>query len=67
MVRSGTTDITDELDDLVAPRGYHVRALTDEMFEIETLQGHVAYRGDASKVRRWLCDKRIRFQHATRP
>ena len=27
MVRSGTTDITDELDDLAAPRGYHMRAL----------------------------------------
>jgi len=26
MVRSGTTDITDELDDLAAPRGYHMRA-----------------------------------------
>ena len=27
MVRSGTTDITDELDDLAAPRRYHMRAL----------------------------------------
>ena len=57
------TDSTSELGsliDLARPRGFHVSAAADEIFEVEeTLTGRCVFHGTAVQVHRWLQEKPI--------
>jgi hypothetical protein len=57
------TDSTSELGsliDLARPRGFHVSAAADEIFEVEEkLTGRCVFHGTAVQVHRWLREKPI--------
>jgi hypothetical protein len=58
-----TTDSTGELGSLInlaRPRGFHVSAAADEIFEVEEkLTGRCVCHGTAAQVHRWLREKPI--------
>jgi len=58
-----TTDSTGDLGSLInlaRPRGLHVSAAADEIFEVEEkLTGLCVCRGTAAQVHRWLREKPI--------
>ena len=58
-----TTDSTGELGSLInlaQPRGFHVSAAADEIFEVEEkLTGRCVCHGTAAQVHRWLWEKPI--------
>ena len=57
------TDSTSELGsliDLARPRGFHVSAAADEIFEVEEkLTGRCVCHGTAAQVHRWLREKPV--------
>jgi hypothetical protein len=59
-----TTDSTGELGSLInlaRPRGFHVSAAADEIFEVEEkLTGRCVCHGTAAQVHRWLRERPIR-------
>jgi hypothetical protein len=58
-----TTDSTGQLGSLInlaRPRGFHVSAAADEIFEVEEkLTGRCVCHGTAAQVHRWLREKPI--------
>jgi hypothetical protein len=58
-----TTDSTGQLGSLIklaGPRGFHVSAAADEIFEVEEkLTGRCVCHGTAAQVQRWLREKPI--------
>jgi hypothetical protein len=58
-----TTDSTGQLGSLInlaRPRGFHVSAAADEIFEVEEkLTGLCVCHGTAAQVHRWLREKPI--------
>ena len=65
-----TTDSTGELGSLInlaQPRGFHVSAAADEIFEVEEkLTGRCVCHGTAAQVHRWLRERPDRADHRQR-
>jgi hypothetical protein len=59
----GATGELGSLINLARPRGFHVSAAADEIFEVEEkLTGRCVCHGTAAQVHRWLQEKPIREQ-----